>query len=149
MYGSLWGVLIIWSFGEGRSIFICKPVINVQWGQAILLLIFKLWIQTHSVILRYASTWSSPAAILSSRIRRRGSKSPSHSGIVTILRLSLDSPRKIKSQNPVKIRHKEISSLLFIKTSKKLMVRMHASIARRLTETQGVDRSIGFLQHKI
>lgn len=39
---------------------------------------------TYSVILRYASTWSSPAAILSSRTRRRGSRSRSHSGIVTI-----------------------------------------------------------------
>lgn len=64
---------------------------------------------TYSVILRYASTWSSAAAILSSRIRRRGSKSPSHSGIVTIFSVSLNASQKIKLRNSLQNGHKQPS----------------------------------------
>ena len=40
--------------------------------------------------------------MLSSRTRRRGSKSPSHSGIVTIFFISLSTLQTIRSSNPAK-----------------------------------------------
>ena len=41
--------------------------------------------------------------MLSSRTRRRGSKSPSHSGIVTIFFICLSTLQTIRSSNPAKI----------------------------------------------